>query len=214
MQRKLFTFFILFFLSISFVFSQEESEDWFWDKIITEVEFEGLNNVKKSELVGVVSSFIDRPFTEDTYSELLDRLYSLDFFEDVVPYAKHHPKNPDDILLVFQVEELPIIKSVNFKGNKTLRNGELREKVKIKASDIFSESKVLSAVRALKYFYLEKGYINSNVTYKTTEKDGDVILTFVIDEGTNVVIKEINFVGNNVFSERMSLEPRFLVTAL
>ena len=140
MQRKLFTLFVLFFLSVNLIYSQDDSEDWFWNKTITEIDFEGLDNVKKSELIGITSSFIDKPFTEEIYSELLDRLYSLEFFEDVIPYAKHHPKNPDDILLVFQVEELPIIKSVNFSGNSKVRNGELREKVKIKASDIFSEN--------------------------------------------------------------------------
>ncbi|MBR6583601.1 MAG: outer membrane protein assembly factor BamA [Treponema sp.] len=203
MQRKLFTLFVLFFLSVNLIYSQDDSEDWFWNKTITEIDFEGLDNVKKSELIGITSSFIDKPFTEEIYSELLDRLYSLEFFEDVIPYAKHHPKNPDDILLVFQVEELPIIKSVNFSGNSKVRNGELREKVKIKASDIFSESKVLVAERALKYHYLEKGFTNSSVTYTTEEKDGEIILTFVINEGENIVIKEINIVGNSVFSARM-----------
>ena len=203
MQRKLFTLFVLFFLSVNLIYSQDDSEDWFWNKTITEIDFEGLDNVKKSELIGITSSFIDKPFTEEIYSELLDRLYSLEFFEDVIPYAKHHPKNPDDILLVFQVEELPIIKSVNFSGNSKVRNGELREKVKIKASDIFSETKVLSAVRAIKYYYLEKGYSNSEVSYKIDKKGDGVVLTFVIEEGTNVVIKKINIVGNTVFSERM-----------
>ncbi|MBR2107263.1 MAG: hypothetical protein IJ937_08350, partial [Treponema sp.] len=77
MHRKLFALLFLLVSSFSFVFAQEEDEDWFWDKTITKIEFEGLRHVKKSELVGITSSFIDKPFTQDVYSDLLDRLYAL-----------------------------------------------------------------------------------------------------------------------------------------
>ena len=55
MQRKLFTLFVLFFLSVNLIYSQDDSEDWFWNKTITEIDFEGLDNVKKSELIGITS---------------------------------------------------------------------------------------------------------------------------------------------------------------
>lgn len=204
MHRKLFTCFFIFLVSFFSLFAQEENDDnWFWDRIIKEIEFEGLSNVKSSELIGITSSFIDRPFTEESYSDLLDRLYALDFFEDIVPYAKHHEKFTDDILLVFQVTELPIIKSIDFVGNKKIRNGELRERIKIKASDIFSENKVLNAERAIKYYYLEKGFSDSSVSYNVSETSDGVIITFNINEGYNTVIKKISIVGNTLFSERM-----------
>ena len=56
MHRKLFALLFLLVSSFSFVFAQEEDEDWFWDKTITKIEFEGLRHVKKSELVGITSS--------------------------------------------------------------------------------------------------------------------------------------------------------------
>ena len=103
MHRKFLVLLLLIVSSFSQVFAQEEDEDWFWDKTITKIEFEGLSHVKKSELVGITSSFIDKPFTQDVYSDLLDRLYALEFFSDIIPYAKHDTKNYDDVLLVFLV---------------------------------------------------------------------------------------------------------------
>ena len=203
MHRKLFALLFLLVSSFSFVFAQEEDEDWFWDKTITKIEFEGLRHVKKSELVGITSSFIDKPFTQDVYSDLLDRLYALDFFEDIVPYAKHDTKNYDDVLLVFLVTENPIIRSINFSGNVKIRNGELREQIKIKPSDIYSNEKVLMAERMLRNYYVQKGFSNSQVTHKVVESDGDVVLTFYIDEGYDTVVKNISIVGNTLFSERM-----------
>ena len=205
MHRK-FVAVLLFVLSIfSYSFAQEqEDENWFWDKIITKIEFEGLVHVKKSDLIGITSSFIDKPFTEENYSDILDRLYSLDFFEDIVPYAKHDPKNYDDILLVFSVQENPIIKSINFSGNSKIRNGALREQIKIKASDIYSNDKVLMAERTIRNYYIQKGFSDSKVTYKVSDaKDGEVDVTFYIDEGYDTVVKKISIVGNTLFSERM-----------
>ena len=82
MNRRFLSVFLLLFLSVFSLSAQEDEGDWFWNQPITRIEFEGLDKVKKSELVGITSSFIDEPFTEDTYNELLDRLYAMDLFED------------------------------------------------------------------------------------------------------------------------------------
>lgn len=203
MHRKFFALLFLLVSSFSYVFAQEEDDDWFWDKTITKIEFEGLKHVKKSELIGITSSFIDKPFSQEVYSDLLDRLYALDFFSDIVPYAKHDTKNYDDVLLVFLVSENPLIRSINFSGNMKIRNAELREQIKIKPSDIFSNEKVLMAERMLRNFYVQKGFSNSQVTYEVVESNDEVVLTFHINEGYDTVVKKISIVGNTLFSERM-----------
>ena len=184
-----------------FLMSAEDSE-WYWNQPISKIEFTGLKNVKKSDLTGVTSSFINQPFTEATYNELLDRLYAIDYFEDISPYAKHDPKNENEVLILFEVVERPIIKAINFTGNRKIRNGELREQIKIKASDVYVESKVLVDERVIRNYYLSKGYTASQVTHTLTEDDSGLTVTFNIEEGANTVIKEIEFSGNTIVSSR------------
>lgn len=205
MQRKILVLMLLIFTAVFMCFGQEsEDENWFWNQPITKIEFEGLKNVKKSDLNGVISSFIDKPFTEDVYGELIDRLYAMDFFEDIVPYAKHASKNDSNVLVVFQVKEMPEIKDIDFAGNRKLRNSELRDKIKIKSTDLYSESKVLMAERAIRNYYLEKGYTDSKVKHEKIETDdGSVRIIFNIEEGYNTIIKQIHISGNTLFSERM-----------
>ena len=203
MHRKFFFFFFFIVSTFSFLYGQEEDDEWFWNKTITNIEFEGLVHVKKSELVGITSSFIDRPFTDDVYSELLDRLYALDFFADIVPYAKHDTKNYDDVFLVFLVTENPIITSISFSGNTKIRNGELREQIKIKTSDIYSSESVLLAERVIRNYYVQKGFSDSKVSHKVIESGDDVKIIFYIDEGYDSVVKNISIVGNTIFSDRM-----------
>lgn len=200
MHRKMLSLFILCFIFVFSVFSQDS--EWYWNQPIVKIEFSGLKNIRKSDLNGIISSFIDEPFTDDVFNELLDRLYALDYFEDINPYAKHVSEKNNDVLLVFEVTERPVIKAINFSGNKKIRNGELREKIKIKASDVFVESRVLIDERLIRNYYLEKGYTASTVTHEVIQKDGGVEITFNINEGSNTVINEIKITGNSIVSER------------
>jgi len=192
----------LFFLCVSVFALSAQSDEWYWNQPISKIDFNGLKNVKKSDLTGITSSFIDSPFTDETYNELLDRLYSLEYFDDITPYAKHASNNNSDVLLVFEVVERPVIKSITFSGNRKVRNGELREQIKNKASDIYIESKILIDERLIRNYYLKKGYNASYVTHSTEETDDGIVVTFEINEGSSSVIREIQFSGNTIASSR------------
>ena len=200
MHRKVLSVFFIIFTSIFCLFA--EDDEWYWDQPISKIDFVGLKNVKKSDLNGIVSSYIDKPFTDDSYNEILDRLYALDYFDEINPYAKHASSSNSDVLLVFEVVERPVIKSIVFSGNKKIRNGELRDQIKIKASDVYVESKVLVDERLIRNHYISKGYNNSQVTHTVEEKEDGIVVTFKIDEGASSVIKEINFMGNTIVSSR------------
>lgn len=200
MHRRMLSVLFIIFVSVFSLYA--EDDEWYWDQPISKIEFSGLKNVKKSELSGVISSYIDSPFSEDVYNDILDRLYSLDYFDDITPYAKHDPKKETSVLLVFEVVERPVISSITFEGNKKIRNGELREQIKTKASDVFVESKVLIDERIIRNYYIQKGYTTSSVSHEFKETPEGTEVIFKIREGENTVIKEIAFSGNTIASSR------------
>ncbi len=203
MRRRWFSFFFFSVITLFSVVAQEEEDsNWFWNKNISKIEFNGLNTVRKSELVGVVSSFIGEPFSEQVYSDLVDKLYALELFDDIVPYAEHDKKNQNNVIVKFQVTEKPLITSISFSGNVEIRNSELRDTIKCKTSDIYNETKVLLDERLIRDHYIEKGYTNAKVEHKVENKDGKIEITFKINEGSNTVIREIHFQGNTIISER------------
>lgn len=202
----LFLLLLLFSGSVCALYAQEAGEDeegdWFWNKNITEITFEGLKNVRKSELKGITSAFIDKPLTDENYTDLVDRLYALDSFDDISSYVKHSVKSDNDVILVLKVIERPTISIIDFSGNRRIRNGELRESITVKTGDIYIESKALLDERALRNKYLQKGYTAAKVSHKTEETDKGLKLTFVIEEGANTAIAAIRFSGNRLASER------------
>src|SRR5574344_3023423 len=157
-RRQLLLFFSIVLLCIfssASLAAQESTDDsWYMGKNITSITFDGLKNVKKSELDGITSSFINKPFTDELFGNLLDRLYAVDFFDDISPSAKHDPHKAGGVLLAFVVKEKPVVSRIVFSGNSKIRNGELRDVISLKNDDIFVSSKVLIDERAIRDKYL------------------------------------------------------------
>lgn len=194
--------FILSLLFVSvFSFAQSDS-DWFWGKTISDISFEGLRSVKKSDVMSVVNNFVGKSFSEELFNDALDKLYSLAYFEEIEPFAKHDPRNPEKVLLVFSVKEHPVISSISFKGNHKLRNNELREAVSVKVGDVYIESAALLDERSVRDAYIKKGFSAAKVSMIATESDEGIDIVFKVSEGSGSVVTSITFSGNTAFSAK------------
>ena len=180
-------------------FSQNESDDWYMDKPITRIMFNGLNNIKRSEVSGLVSSYIGRK-VGDCFSDLLNRLEALNYFEEIEPGATHD--SGDGVILVINVVEKPVISAIRFHGNKKIRNPPLRDALTIKVGDIFVESEVFIEERALRDVYLDKGFTDIRISHTTQETEAGIVITFNISEGNETSVVAINFEGNTAFSSK------------
>ena len=202
-KRPFFAVMFFSFLSLCTVMvSAQEDTNWYYGKPISSISFEGLKTVKESELEGITASFIGKKFTDAIFSDLLDRLYALDFFDDLTPVAKHDTKDPDSVNLVFVVKERPVIAKIVFSGNRKIRNGELRDTITIKENDVYVNSKVLIDERAIRDLYLKKGYMDVSVSFKTEDSPAGKIVTFVIEEGRSTMITGIEFSGNKLIPSK------------
>lgn len=191
----------------SFVFAQDNSStesdsDWYYGKLIKSVTFKNLKHVDAKEVDGVTSSYIGRRFTDEIFSELLDRIYAMDLFEEVNPEALPGDARKNTVAIVFSVTERPSVTKVTFRGNRQIRTTELKEATSLKEKDVFVESKVLIDERAVRDVYLEKGYTNAKVVAETKRTEKGVEITFKIDEGRSTVISSIKFRGNKVVSAK------------
>lgn len=182
--------------------SDASDSTWYYGKRIRSVSFEGLKSVSSKDVDGVTSSFIGKRFSDEVFSDMLDRIYALDYFEDVTPEARPGDANRNTVSVVFKVTERPVVSRIVFSGNKQLRTAELKDAVSLKEHDVFVESKVLLDERAIRDAYLQKGYTNVTVTSLTKEVKKGIELRFVIEEGRATVVSNIVFQGNKVISSR------------
>ena len=182
--------------------SEQSDDGWYYGKLIRNVKFKNLKNVDTKEIEGVTGSFIGKKFSDEVFSELLDRLDSLDLFEDISPEALPGDPKKNTVEIVFTVVERPSVKRITFSGNRQVRTAELKDAISLKEKDIFVESKVLLDERALRDLYLSKGFTNVQVTSQKIEAEKGVEINFKINEGRSTVVKNIEFRGNKVVSSR------------
>lgn len=112
--------------------------------------------------------------------------------------------------VLFRISEGPRIRvdEIEFSGNSAFGNVRLRGLLETKThiwlfrTGAFDEEAARRDAAALKAFYVARGYLNAQVGYRVDygEDEGDLILTFLIEEGLKHVIKTITIEGNTVYT--------------
>jgi len=201
MRIKVF-FVLLFLFTAVFCFSQQgqSQQDWFTGKPISDIQFSGIKNISQSELEALVFPYKGRIYDESLYVEILTKLFALNYFINI-DVSTQRAENGNKVTLIFTVTEFPIVSRIIFSGNSGLRRSELLEIISTKASSFHNPVKVRADIEAIKNKYTEKGFPNANVSVtETPSGDSSITLTFVINEGNKITIKNIEFQGNTKFS--------------
>jgi hypothetical protein len=191
-----------FMLSVCFLWAQAP-DNWYENKPITSIVFQGLNSVSKTEMDGVFDSFKGKPFSDATYSEILQKLYALDYFSDIVPKAVPADIDYQYVRLEFEVTEKPVVTLIKITGNSRISRGDLLSKIVLKKGDIYNEIKKNADEQTIKNYYIEKGYASATVSSSVSDSpQGGVILEFTITEGKQTIVSEVSFQGNAAVGEK------------
>ncbi|MDR1411860.1 MAG: outer membrane protein assembly factor BamA [Spirochaetaceae bacterium] len=207
-------FFALFFFIFLAGFVVAQESEWYQDKPIRDIIFEGLRHIDSSELDSVKEAYIGKPFSDDIFWELQERLYATEFFEVISPTAVPSDDAGTAVVIRFQVTERPVVSRINFSGNAHVRRTELLNTITIKPDDVVNQLKLRLDETAVYEKYLEKGYPDIKVRSETqTNPNGTITVTFFIEEGNKIAVRAFYFEGNSTFSERtlrgqLSLKPK------
>ncbi len=111
----------------------------------------------------------------------------------------------DDVILDLFLKEQPRVFNWSIEGLKKGKQTELFEKLKLRRNSELSEYVIDKNVAAIKDFYAEKGYRNTEVEVRITNDtiiDNMVNVAFWVDRRNKVKIETIDFEGNEEFSSK------------
>ena len=136
------------------------------------------------------------PFDAERIDLSLKTLFATGLFADVAI-----DRRGDN--LIVRVVENPIINRVIFEGNRSLDDDKLREEIEAAPRGIFTAARVQADVQRVLELYRQSGRFSANVEpeYKPLEQNR-VDLIFKITEGPITGVRSINFIGNEVYSDR------------
>ncbi len=105
--------------------------------------------------------------------------------------------------LVVSVIENPIINRVIFEGLRTLDEDDLEDEVQARPRSVFTPARAQADVQRIVEVYRRAGRFAAQVTPQVRELDQNrVDLIFEVDEGPVTGVRDINFIGNEEFSDR------------
>ncbi len=105
--------------------------------------------------------------------------------------------------LVVSVNENPVINRVIFEGMRTLDEEDLEEEVQARPRTVFTAARAQGDVQRIIEVYRRAGRFAAQVTPQVRELDQNrVDLIFEVDEGPVTGVRDVNFIGNSVFSDR------------
>ncbi len=196
-MRKLRLFFLLFFIPILSISAQNEA--WYVKKPIQEIKFEGLHHVSISDLSNFTGQFTGKLYTDSLFKDMQSKLFALDYFKKFKAEAEPGDKDKKSVIIIFSVEEKPIVDEIIIKGNKKVSKSDILDAILLKKDDIFSKTKLRADENAILDLYIDKGYPDAKVSSDSDENTEEklVAITFRIDEGNQTRVKQILFSGNN-----------------
>ncbi len=168
--------------------------------VFDEVLVEGLRRVSPESVEAVLTVQPGDELSREEIDRSLRAIFALQNFEDV---AAELEERTGRNVLIFRVQERPLLRWVEFAGNKALSDDKLREQLPFRTPEIYRPQLPLKTIEVLRNAYHAEGYYGVEIEPRyEVNAENEATLTFEIQEGRKIYIRNIRFEGNTVFSDR------------
>jgi len=148
---------------------------------------------------------------EQTMLEDFKRLWATNFLSDLSVEIKDYPFSNGVVgkLVTYNMEERERVKIVNYEGTKQIDRTKIDEQLRARnielRLDSFLDQNVIRRVETvLREMMGEKGFITAEVSHTLTPVAGGpklINVTFQINDGPKLKIRDIEFIGNTAKSD-------------
>lgn len=139
----------------------------------------------------------------DEIPAAIRRLYRTGLFSDV--QILRTQLTSTGVNLEIRVREQPRLQEFIIEGGRRSHRRDLRDEINLIPGFAVTESAKAQATNIIRRYYAEKGYRNTQVNTKISETDtlrNRITLVFEVDPGERIQVRQINFEGNETFSDR------------
>ncbi|MCE0484047.1 MAG: outer membrane protein assembly factor BamA [Methylacidiphilales bacterium] len=160
------------------------------------IEYIGPKTVSKSVILSNMRTSVGDVYSAASVEEDVRNLYATGFFTNLA--IKDEPLG-DGVQVNVVVQPKPLVKEIVITGAQKIKVARLKKEIKSKIGETLSEQQISSDADKIKDYYLSKGYSQVQVSYKidTNEEFGRSVVTFIVSEGEQAYVTEVDFVGND-----------------
>jgi len=130
----------------------------------------------------------------------IQRLFTLGYFEDIKVDVE---PGPQGLIVTYIVRERPVIEEISLLGNDKVSDKEIRETLRLRATDTYTERELRADIERIIALYAEQSFATATVSAAVHPVGpGKVHLVYTIDEGYKSRVRRIDFVGNTVLTDK------------
>ncbi len=165
-------------------------------KTIKSLRVEGSQRIEPETVLSYTRLRVGIAYNAETLDQALKDLQASDLFAD---FSISGVESGD---IVLRIRENPIINRVIFEGNKALKTDKIEKEVKLKPRQIFTRTAVRQDVARIIELYRRQGRFAAVIEPKMVSLDQNrVDVVFEVTEGAKSKVRQINIIGNEVFSD-------------
>jgi outer membrane protein insertion porin family len=170
---------------------------------ISDIRVEGLQRVSAGTVFSSLPIRVGDTVNQSDIQNATRELFKVGFFADVAIQR-------DGDVLVLVLKERPAITKIELEGNKAIKSENLMDSLKknnLSEGQIFQRATLEGITQALQREYIAQGRYGASVNIEIEDLPRNQVKVKVkISEGAVARIKQINIVGNKVFSDQDLLD--------
>jgi outer membrane protein insertion porin family len=176
-------------------------------RLVENVDVIGNRRLRKDDILYYIQTRQGDVYSEEAVQRDYQTLLSLTFFDKTATRVLIEDGPRGGVNVIFEVKELPIIRDMTFEGLKSVQESDVlkafrERRVGVSKESTYDPVKVRNAMRVIKELLAAGGHPNATVEERTEEVSAtSLAITFVVREGDRVRVVDIQFEGNQVFSD-------------
>ncbi len=165
-------------------------------RTIKTLRVEGSQRIEPDTVLSYTRLRVGTDYTNETVDQAIKDLLASELLADV----QIEGVETGDI--VIRIRENPVINRVIFEGNKRLKQDKIDKEVKLRPRQIFTRTAVRADVARIIELYRRQGRFAASVAPKMVSLDQNrVDVVFEISEGPKSKVRQINIIGNEIYSD-------------
>ncbi len=155
----------------------------------------GAQRLEPQTIVSYIRLSPGEPYTQAAADQAIKDLYATELFSSAT--VRNDGGN-----VVIEVVENPVVNRIILEGNKRLKKDKITPEIKLAPRQIYTRSKVRADTQRIIELYKRQGRFAATVEPKTVQlSQNRVDIVYEISEGPKSKVRQINIIGNEVFSD-------------
>ncbi len=171
---------------------------------ITTVVIRGNKRVEEDAIRARLRTVAGAAYDPGQISRDVRSVFQQGFFSDVRVYMD---ESADGIAVVFEVEESPVVREIAISGNDNIDGDKIKDALTLTTGVPLDYPLLRENRERISALYRTEGYYLADVSFEIEEiTEGSVAINFDVDEKEKLRLREIEFVGNEAFSDAELME--------